>query len=110
MFAFAKLQCMLSITSILQIKSSITSYFMLLCNIDQWSSCCYFINYELDYILAEENSRTKFRDNWQLYQPAIIVYCSAHKNKPAALKDALVDGSGGNLLMFCNLPQPSIIM
>ncbi|XP_065892420.1 uncharacterized protein [Dysidea avara] len=52
------------------------------------------VSSELDYVIAEENCREKFIDNWLLYQPAIIAYSNAHKNKPAALKDALRDIDG----------------
>ncbi|XP_065892856.1 uncharacterized protein [Dysidea avara] len=63
------------------------------------------VSSELDYVIAEENCREKFIDNWQLYQPAIIAYSNAHKNKPATLKDALrdIDGDAGPKLYGHNI-------
>ena len=52
----------------------------------------------------EENCRAKFSDNWQLYQPAIIAYSSAFKNKPAGLKDALRDvDSNAGIYIFLSI-------
>jgi len=61
---------------------------------------------------VEENCRAKFSDNWQLYQPAIIAYSSAYKNKPAGLKDALrdVDSDAGIYIYQFYLTKKLVIL
>ena len=55
---------------------------------------------ELDCILNTEDTRSLFEQNWKKWEPAVISYSNASKNKPAALKYALrdVDGDPGNIL------------